>query len=99
VLVLPERDGRPDVAALLAELGRRRFTNVLVEGGGAVHGSFVDAGQVDEIHVFIAPRVAGGAEGRTPVGGHGVGHIADALALPHRQVEELDGDVYIRGWR
>jgi diaminohydroxyphosphoribosylaminopyrimidine deaminase/5-amino-6-(5-phosphoribosylamino)uracil reductase len=99
VLPLPDRDGRPDVTALLSELGRRRFTNVLVEGGGAVHGCFVDAEQVDEVHVFVAPRLAGGAGARTPVGGLGVGRIAEALGLPRQHVELLEGDVYIRGWR
>jgi diaminohydroxyphosphoribosylaminopyrimidine deaminase/5-amino-6-(5-phosphoribosylamino)uracil reductase len=89
----------PNVGALLAELGRRRFTNVLVEGGGQVHGSFLDAGEVDEVHVFMAPRVAGGADARTPVAGRGAERIAEALALSHSTVELLDGDVYFRGWR
>src|SRR5262249_7269735 len=51
LLALPAAQGRPDVAALLDELGRRRITNVLVEGGGEVLGSFVDAGVIDEVHV------------------------------------------------
>ena len=44
VLTLPPSDGHTDVERLLVELGRRRFTNVLVEGGGAVLGDFLDAG-------------------------------------------------------
>ena len=99
VLPLPAPEGMPDVRALLAELGRRRFTNFLVEGGGQVHGSFLDAGAVDEVHVFMAPRVAGGGDARTPVAGRGAERIAEALALPHSTVELLDGDVYFRGWR
>src|SRR5205823_11439728 len=81
VLPLPAVDGRPDVDALLTELGRRRFTNVLVEGGSGVLGSFLDAGAVDEVHVFIAPRLAGGAQALSPVGGAGVEKIAEALTL------------------
>ena len=56
--------------ALLGELGRRRMTNVLVEGGGRVLGSLLDARQIDEVHVFIAPKLVGGAaapsSGRRP---------------------------------
>jgi diaminohydroxyphosphoribosylaminopyrimidine deaminase/5-amino-6-(5-phosphoribosylamino)uracil reductase len=89
----------PGVEALLDELGRRRFTNVLVEGGSEVLGSFVDAREADEVHVFIAPKLAGGARARTPVGGHGVERIAEALELREREVEVLNGDVYVRGWR
>ena len=99
VLTLPARDGRPDAGALLAELGRRRMTNVLVEGGAGVLGSFLDAGAIDEVHVFIAPRLAGGADALTAVGGRGVEKIAQALPLAECRVETVEGDVYVHGWR
>jgi diaminohydroxyphosphoribosylaminopyrimidine deaminase/5-amino-6-(5-phosphoribosylamino)uracil reductase len=103
VLPLPGLDGRPDVVAVLRELGRRRMTNVLVEGGAAVLGSFLDAGAVDEVHVFIAPRLAGGARALSPVGGVGVAALADGLALTGWTATTVgDGpapDVYLHGWR
>jgi len=85
------------VAALLDELGRRRMTNVLVEGGAEVLGSFFDAGAVDEVHVFIAPRIAGGQEAKTPVGGRGVDKISEAMTLVEWDVEQLEGDVLLHG--
>lgn len=97
-LVLKSEAGRPSVQALLEELGRRRMTNVLVEGGSAVLGSFLDAGAIDEVHVFIAPRLAGGAEARTPIAGQGIGQIADALKLKEWNIESIEQDVYIHGW-
>ena len=99
VLTLPATDGRPDIDALLAELGKRRFTNVLVEGGAAVLGSFLDAGAINEVHVFIAPRLAGGADALTPVGGRGVEKIAQALTLAECRADMVEGDVYVHGWR
>ncbi len=96
-LVLPGDAGRPLITALLDELGRRRMTNVLVEGGAGVFGGFLDAGEIDEVHAFIAPRLAGGAEAPSPVAGHGVGRIAEALALDGVEVATVDGDVYVRG--
>ncbi len=99
VLSLPAPEGRPDVSALLDELGRRRMTNILVEGGAGVLGGFVDAGAVDEVHVFIAPRLVGGGEARTPVGGQGVAGLAEALTLREWRVEMMDQDVYLNGWR
>jgi diaminohydroxyphosphoribosylaminopyrimidine deaminase/5-amino-6-(5-phosphoribosylamino)uracil reductase len=98
VLVLPAADGRPAVGELLAELGRRRFTNVLVEGGAGVFGSFLDARAVDEFHVFIAPRLAGGHAATSPIGGTGVEKMADALALAEWRHEAIDGDLYVHGW-
>jgi diaminohydroxyphosphoribosylaminopyrimidine deaminase/5-amino-6-(5-phosphoribosylamino)uracil reductase len=98
-LALPAEEGRPSVAALLGELGRRRLTNLLVEGGAGVLGSFRDADAVDEVHVFIAPRLVGGAGAKTPVAGRGVDRIAEALGLAKLRVEMIEGDVYLHGWR
>jgi diaminohydroxyphosphoribosylaminopyrimidine deaminase/5-amino-6-(5-phosphoribosylamino)uracil reductase len=87
------------VAALLDELGRRRLTNILVEGGAAVLGSFLDAGEVDEVHVFIAPRLLGGAAATTAIAGAGAVRIADALSLCEWHWEEVEGDLLIHGWK
>jgi diaminohydroxyphosphoribosylaminopyrimidine deaminase/5-amino-6-(5-phosphoribosylamino)uracil reductase len=95
----PVEEGRPALGAVLDELGRRRMTNVLVEGGAEVHGSFRDADAIDEVHVFIAPRLAGGAGAKAPVGGRGVERIADALPLAGWHVETVEGDVLLHGWR
>ncbi len=99
VLRLPAAEEKPSVAALLAELGRRRFTNVLVEGGSALLGSFLDVGVLDEVHVFVAPVLVGGTSARTPVGGLGIAQLADALRLADWHVEKVEGDVYLHGWR
>ncbi len=94
---LPAEVGRPSVAALLDELGRRRLTNLLVEGGAEVLGSFLDAAVIDEVHVFLANCLVGGAAAKTPVGGRGVGRVAEALRLPRWHVEVLEGDTYLHG--
>lgn len=86
------------IAAVLDELGRRRMTNVLVEGGSEVLGSFVDSGAVDEVHVFLGAQLLGGAEARTAVGGRGAAKLAEAIKFSRQQIEELDGDVYVRAW-
>jgi diaminohydroxyphosphoribosylaminopyrimidine deaminase/5-amino-6-(5-phosphoribosylamino)uracil reductase len=98
VLALPAGDRVGTLLALLDELGRRRLTNVLVEGGSGVLGSFLDAGAIDEVHVFVAPRLAGGAAALTPVGGQGVGRMAEALRLTRWESEQIEGDLYIHGW-
>jgi diaminohydroxyphosphoribosylaminopyrimidine deaminase/5-amino-6-(5-phosphoribosylamino)uracil reductase len=99
VLRLPAKDGRPDVQALLVELGQRRMTNLLVEGGGGVLGSFLEAGAIDEVQVYLAPKLVGGTGAPSPVGGAGAARMADALPLSRAQVELIDGDVLLRGWR
>ncbi len=82
---------------LLEELGRRGMTNVLIEGGGRLLGSLLDAGHVDEVHVFIAAKLIGGTSAPSPIGGEGVAEISLALALEGPEVQELGSDVYIHG--
>jgi diaminohydroxyphosphoribosylaminopyrimidine deaminase/5-amino-6-(5-phosphoribosylamino)uracil reductase len=82
---------------LLAEFGRRRMTNVLVEGGARLLGSLLDAGQIDEVHVFIAPKLIGGASATSPIGGEGIGEMSEALSLKHLEVEQVGSDVYLHG--
>jgi diaminohydroxyphosphoribosylaminopyrimidine deaminase/5-amino-6-(5-phosphoribosylamino)uracil reductase len=98
VLSLPPDDGA-GIAALLAELGRRRFTNVLVEGGSTLLGSFFEARAVDEFHVFIAPILLGGKDAVSPIGGSGIERIAEAPALAVVEIEALDRDVLIHAFK
>jgi len=99
VTLAADAHGRPHINAVLAELRRRRMTNVLVEGGSAVLGSLFDAGAVDEVHVFIAPCIAGGAAARTPVAGVGVERIAQSLRLTGCTVTMAEGDIVLHGFR
>lgn len=85
------------IDSLLAELGRRRMTNILVEGGNRLLGTFFDAGAVDEAHVFIAPKLLGGASALSPIGGQGLAKMSAAWQLETPQLKQLDGDVYISG--
>jgi diaminohydroxyphosphoribosylaminopyrimidine deaminase/5-amino-6-(5-phosphoribosylamino)uracil reductase len=82
---------------LLDELGRRRMTNVLVEGGSSLLGSLLDAGQIDEVHAFIAPKLFGGQKARSPIRGAGVEQITEALVLHNPQHRVVGEDLYVWG--
>jgi diaminohydroxyphosphoribosylaminopyrimidine deaminase / 5-amino-6-(5-phosphoribosylamino)uracil reductase len=98
VVTLPEsRPGLIDVGHLLDMLGRRGMTNMLVEGGGRVIGSFFDAGQVDEVDVYLAPIIEGGSHNFTPARGLGVATIAEALRLEAVAVSRVESDIRIQG--
>jgi diaminohydroxyphosphoribosylaminopyrimidine deaminase/5-amino-6-(5-phosphoribosylamino)uracil reductase len=73
------------------------MTNVLVEGGSHLLGALFDTRAIDEVHVFIAPKLAGGSTALSPLAGTGVERMADALKLADITIEELDGDVYVHG--
>ena len=79
--VPPAKPGQPlvDVPTLLKALGERGASNVLVEGGSEVLGSFFDCRAVDRVMIFVAPFVMGGAEAVTAVGGRGAEAVSDAI--------------------
>src|SRR5262249_7645003 len=88
---------RPPLGGLLDDLGRRRFTHALVEGGAGLLGSFLDANAVDEFHVFIAPKFAGRL-GPCLIAGNGVATMADTLRLVEFSSEPSGEDVYLHGF-
>jgi diaminohydroxyphosphoribosylaminopyrimidine deaminase/5-amino-6-(5-phosphoribosylamino)uracil reductase len=59
VRVMPDAQGRPDIAAVLADLGERGITRLLVEGGAIVHATLLDRGLADRLEVFTAPMTLG----------------------------------------
>jgi diaminohydroxyphosphoribosylaminopyrimidine deaminase/5-amino-6-(5-phosphoribosylamino)uracil reductase len=98
VVPLPRSDTGLSPDAVLANLGRRRFTNVLVEGGAGLLGSFLAAGAADEFHVFVAPKMIGGDNALSPVAGLGIGTMADALRLVEFSAQPSGEDIYLHGF-
>lgn len=92
-----DSQGRFDWRSLLRELGRRRMTHVLVEGGGRTLGSLFDAGLIDECHIFIAPKLVGGATAASPLMGTGLAAIPEAASLAMVETQTLSGDLYVHG--
>lgn len=87
-----------DLRFVLDALGRRSIQSVFVEGGAKVAGAFIDAGLVNKVSAFIAPKIIGGSEAPTAVGGEGVEHIAEALELECVEVIRHGRDIEITGY-
>src|SRR5262249_344442 len=85
------------IGSPLCRVGPRRMPNVLVGGGSQLLGTMFDMRAVDEVHAFIAPKLAGGTAAPGPIGGAGVERMSAALKLADLTIEELDGDVYVHG--
>jgi diaminohydroxyphosphoribosylaminopyrimidine deaminase/5-amino-6-(5-phosphoribosylamino)uracil reductase len=85
-------------ALILEELGRRGIQSVLVEGGANVAGKFLDAGLVDKVSFFIAPRIIGGSDVLTAVGGRGIEKLAEGIELQDVEVTQRGQDVEFTGY-
>jgi diaminohydroxyphosphoribosylaminopyrimidine deaminase/5-amino-6-(5-phosphoribosylamino)uracil reductase len=102
MIVAPGGTERARLEAALDELGRREIQDLLVEGGPTLAGALFDAGEIDEVRLFIAPVLVGAAEARAALEGQGAIRIADGvrpLATSYEQVgEDLLVGARLREW-
>jgi len=86
------------VHQLLCQLAARGMTRVLVEGGGDLLGNLFDQGLVDEVYVFVAPKILGGTDAISPVGGRGLAQVPATKNLHRLSHQVLGDDVLIHGF-
>lgn len=83
------------VVSALDQLGAAGVSSLLLEGGPRLAGAFFDAGEIDELRLFLAPLVLGGRTARDPLEGEGVETIAEALRALTLDCERVGEDVLI----
>ena len=81
----------------LSQVAGLKRIEILLEGGGTLNESFIREGLVDEVFAFIAPKIVGGADAKTPVEGLGLAKMAQALKLEDVKVERYGEDLLVRG--
>jgi len=95
VIVATGENEAARVEHALDELGSREIQSLLLEGGPHLAGAFLEAGEIDEARMFVAPLLLGGAKARTAVEGIGVGEIAGGARALHVETERIEDDVLI----
>ena len=98
VLIVVKKDGRVCLRALMRELGQRGITSVLIEGGGEVNAAALQAGIVDKLMFFIAPKLIGGKDAPGPIGGVGIGRLVEAFELRNANISQIGADFLIEGY-
>lgn len=96
---LPDKDGQVDLVSLMRRLGHEQIDSVLVEGGGTINDSLLRAGLGNQLEVFVAPKVFGGKDAKSPVAGIGVSEVADAAEFVLHEVRQIDSDVWLTYFR
>jgi diaminohydroxyphosphoribosylaminopyrimidine deaminase / 5-amino-6-(5-phosphoribosylamino)uracil reductase len=97
VIVAPGEHQPARVCSALDQLGDAGVTSVLLEGGPRLAGAFLDAGEVDEIRLFLAPLLLGERTARVPIEGEGVDLIADAVRAQTLDCERVGEDLLVSG--
>lgn len=80
---------------LMKELGARKIDGILLEGGGQLNESALQTGIVDRIYCYIAPKIFGGAQAKTPVEGQGLTRAADAWQFNRIGMQEFGQDILL----
>ena len=87
-----------DLNWLLARLGERHITSVLIEGGSSLNAHALNDGVVDKVMFFISPRIIGGKDSFPVVGGKTFKRLEEAYTLKDVSVKRCGEDVLIEGY-
>lgn len=97
LLLCSEQENRVDLKDLVGRLGSLGIDSLLLEGGGQLNEAFLRQGLVDEVYAFIAPKIIGGKEAKTPVEGPGIAKMSEAIQLWDMRCETIGEDILING--
>lgn len=95
--VATQQDQNIDITAALSALAQQGYMHVLIEGGSQILGSAFDQHAVDHVAAFIAPKIVGGSQAISPVGGLGRSEMSAAWQLDHCRTQQIGTDVLIEG--
>lgn len=95
VWTLPEKNGHPDLNALMQRLGEEKIDSVLIEGGGTVNEAALKAHIVHHVYAYIAPKIFGGEDAKTPVEGSGIRLPQECAKLRLAKITVLLNDMLL----
>ncbi len=95
VLMLPSENGHVSLNVLMHVLGEMHLDSVLIEGGAELHEAALHAGIVQQVQIYIAPKIFGGKEAKTAVTGIGIDEISDAYQLSSPEITRIGDDILL----
>ena len=98
IIVCREKGGKVSLRDLMRKLAKRGILYVLIEGGSKLITSALEAGLVDKVAFFYAPKIIGGTDAPCVVEGESVKHMKDALAVSGVSVRRFGSDILVEGY-
>lgn len=95
MITVDEKDGHIDLRKLMRKLADMKIDSILLEGGGTLNWAALEAGVVNKIQAYIAPKLVGGSKALSPVGGTGKEKMADAIRLKNSEIIRIGDDYMI----
>ena len=97
VIILEAKNNKVDLDRLMVSLAERKIDSILLEGGAELNYSALAEGIVDEVNIFIAPKIIGGREAKSAIAGDGVKELSQAFKLEKMSVGFIGEDIWIKG--
>lgn len=98
IIITPLKDRKVDLTFLMEALGKQKIDSILLEGGATLNYSALKENIVDKLISFIAPKMVGGINAKTPIGGEGISYMKDAILLKDMKVSTIEDDLMIEGY-
>ena len=95
ILTVAEKDGHICLSDMMSKLGEKQIDSILLEGGGTLNDSMLRDGFVNRAYVYIAPKVFGGTDAKTPVEGVGVCEPSEATYFNMVDSKQFGADLRI----
>ena len=96
-LIFSSVDGQVDFRDLVKKMAKRGIDSILIEGGGTFHGTVLKSGLVDRIYCYMAPKLIGGKEAKSPVEGDGFSLMKEAVEIDDTEIIKVGRDICITG--
>ncbi|SJZ30864.1 bifunctional diaminohydroxyphosphoribosylaminopyrimidine deaminase/5-amino-6-(5-phosphoribosylamino)uracil reductase RibD [Selenihalanaerobacter shriftii] len=98
LIISADSQGRVDLESLLKELGKLDIVSLLIEGGSQISEAFLFSKLVNKVLYFVAPKIIGGRDAISVVGGRGVNKVADGIIIKNRKISTIGNDILIKGY-
>jgi len=98
IVLCREKEGKVSLRDLVRRLAKRGILYVLLEGGSRLITSALEAGIVDKVAFFYAPKIIGGSEARSVVEGKGARYMKDTLAVTDISIRRFGNDIFVEGY-
>lgn len=98
LLFTNSKENRVDLKDMIRKLGELKIDSILLEGGSQLNFSALNEGIVDKVQFYIAPKIIGGVNSKTPIGGLGIDKLSDCFKLKNMITSNIGEDVLIEGY-
>ena len=98
IIMTKSKDGKVDLEELWKELGFLGMDSILIEAGEQLNAALLEAKLVNKIRAYIAPKIIGGTNAKSPIGGYGASSMSEVINLKSMNVTHIENDFVVEGY-